>query len=282
MRMNTSGTLDALRHDTVVSNILYYEESDPASYARYVASLIRDKATVESTPYKNNTRPNYASAIEATRQQLHTALGKVALDAPFASVDQLHLETEIALLEESFYLPKSFQSYRNGHAVRTYHSSPEARYQNIGMVAKHALDAIISPDFHAKQLSDHIGVINEITALALLNRNATPHTRFAMPASIIDDILYKTDIVLFDFTHDKKARRLPIQVKSWSPSEQEEIQAITPEDGLLVAAHAFNNGIHDGFQATQAIVREITTGKPDEQAEEAAAQLMTFIEERRP
>jgi hypothetical protein len=196
-------------------------------------------------------------------EHLQTALQHSAESYENNYADYFRLKTKIAFIRPIVFANEAFSTKQNFELRRELMNG---LYGTTAEILHSAIDALDHTDRNnLKDRSTLTGIINELTALALLNRRQSPE-RMAIPSDITADLYRATDLNYSLFKKgDEQASFYHIQVKS-SVSEGQEVRV--PAGGILISARNFLNtrsvsGI--SFPTSRAIIAEVDATSDNEQ-----------------
>jgi hypothetical protein len=199
-----------------------------------------------------NQMPNYSQEIAELRDVLNNALqthfNKKKASFPWPQYYAL-LNRDV-FIEELTYAP----------LILGATNMPEHQLQqfadgvyglNVHLLAD-ALSHYDTMDTYDPNRNNLRGIINELTSVALLNRDQTPG-HLALPAHYMADAYRKTDTIYYH-----RVGNIPyatnIQVKSYLQAEQT-TEHLIPPHGILIDATDMSN--LDNFATSRAIVAEL-------------------------
>lgn len=207
-------------------------------------------------------------------QYLADSLKQVTYESSPNLVDYYHLKIKHALIRPIVFAEKVFQDKADYEARREL---TNGIYGDIAAILQEAIEAYDSTPVHDENDRGALrGVINELTALALLNRNQAPES-LTIPSEVTADLYHATDLEHYAFEKgETKAQSYHIQVKTsvYGPESDVEI----PTGGILIAAKHFLNTEKDGisFPTSRAIIGEVDATDTDEQAAHLSAAAATL------
>ncbi|MEO5950304.1 MAG: hypothetical protein ABIQ04_02550 [Candidatus Saccharimonadales bacterium] len=177
-------------------------------------------------------------AIETAQHQPSTTL-----------VDLFRARTQLTFLDQTILGPLLFRRHGDYAARRQLNNGVYGL--SMGLI-EDALLIADTPDIDDLGSNEIRGVLNEQTALALLNRTQNCN-KLAVPASTSADFLLKTDINYLYIPNDRKTYVSNIQVKS---SDKYNLDQEAPKNGFVVSGIDLGN-FNNNFRAARLILREL-------------------------
>lgn len=257
-----------------------YRSQNPERRILEAAHSERNPVTVTSISIDKNVRrlqtygeqmidiPDLSSEIERMKNDAGAVIESNYLDSQRTWTDIYRLIAQSKLLEHIVYTPLLFRFGEN--ATDEVREGREALAN--GLLGLHteiiasALSEYHHPDVSEDDQDHLLGVINEHTAMALLNFDQNPDT-VTLPAATAEDIAAKTDIIRYTVTKRGYAT-LPIQVKSSEPPKERRRQ-VTPRGGILVTGTMMGNSREGSLRTSRALVEIVNnTNSPHREAHE--------------
>lgn len=190
---------------------------------------------------------------DAAEAYLAEAIDAVPFDQAPSLTEYFALKTKHAMIRQIVFADTVFKS-KDDYAERR--ELVNGLYGTVSGVLSEAMDLFDSsrPKSHGEK-KELTGVINELTALALLNRRQTPE-HLAVPSDITSDLYHATDLEYYTFPKGSRtSKRYHVQVKSRLGSHS---KIRTPLGGLVISAHHMRNKSHGdvSFPTARAIIQE--------------------------
>lgn len=200
---------------------------------------------------RQNQIPDYSQGLAPLRHNLDHALQKL-IDQPGPIVwsHYFALLNRAAFLEELAYAPLVLGSQNTPkEQLRTF---TDGTYGLSAHILADALEHYDNPTTTLPQQQDLRGIINELTSVALLNRDQELG-HLALPAHYKADMRKTTDTIYYHRINNRPYAT-NIQVKSRLRPEKTPEQQ-TPAHGILITAEDMGN--KGNFATSRAIVAEL-------------------------
>ena len=215
--------------------------------------------------------PDFENEIRTLQQEIGDTLKNDILSS---WTDYYRLAARSAFMEHSILTPITFSN-------PWYHEQrrelANGIYGIIFPLLESALTHYDAPTASERDRSELRGVINEQTALALLNR-AQSSTRVALPADLRADTRQRTDIAYHTIVA-KRYNVMNVQVKSSYPRTPENLARTRPSvNGLLITASDMDN---QNFATSCKIIHELEGTVSDAEGKDLDAvhqRLLSYID----
>lgn len=222
-----------------------YAEGD-----KIVTAQLRVDTTLRKI--RNNASHEDLDKLEAiASDHLQEALTQTSTETKVDILDFFHLRIKLALIKQIIFAHAAFSSKDN---FKERSELIDGTYGLVGEVLEEALMAYDNALFAERPFLT--GIINELTALALLNRHQSSE-HLAVPSDVTADLYNATDIEYLTLTQEQeKASLYHIQVKTRDHSLKD---IRMPSNGILITASTMLNAVsHIGyFKTSRAIVAEL-------------------------
>lgn len=240
-----------------------------------VTSLMRVDTTLRKAR-RNATEEDFSQLEALTESHLAKALEAAPYEKGVDITDYFHLRIKHVLIKQLVYAHSAF-SERSKFELRR--ELVDGVYAYVAEVLEEALAMYdnATSDTDRERLT---GAINELTALALLNRRQAPE-RLAVPSDVTADLYNATDLEYYTLTKGKEEPTIyHIQVKTSSKNTK---KVHMPLGGILVTEATMVNARSNTeiFPTSRAIVADVNATDTSEQELHLQAALYHFEEHMR-
>lgn len=177
--------------------------------------------------------------------------------------DYFHLKIKHAMMRPIVFSESVFADKQDYERRREL---VNGLYGSVALILEEAIELFDSSKQKSRsERMELAGIINELTALALLNRRQTPE-HLAIPSDITSDLYHATDLEYYMFPKGaQQSRHYHVQVKTRLGSSS---RIRTPLGGLVISSYHMQNKSRDELQfpTSRAIIEEVN-GTIDDQTE---------------